>query len=63
MSFDVERKVWCGPSDPYLYGSLGIGEAIFEFMSDNPDHMIEVRSLVDFKLQNKVVKTITVDRR
>lgn len=54
MSFDAESKVWCGPCDPYLYGNMGIGEAIFEFMSDNPDHMMEVRSLIaDGGITNK----------
>lgn len=45
MSFDSESKVWYGPNDPYLYGNMSIGEAIFEFMSENPDHMMEVRCL------------------
>lgn len=53
MSFDAENKVWCGPNDPYLYGDLGMGEAIFEFMSENPDHMIEVRIEITLKkIQN-----------
>uniref|UniRef100_A0A336MWB7 CSON006986 protein n=1 Tax=Culicoides sonorensis TaxID=179676 RepID=A0A336MWB7_CULSO len=47
MSYNAETRVWSGPNDPYLYGNQGIGEAIFEFMNDNPDHMMEIRDNED----------------
>lgn len=42
MSFDFESKVWTGIASPYLFGGQGLGEVIWEFMDENPDHIMQV---------------------
>lgn len=42
MSFDSESKVWTGIVSPYLFGGQGLGEVIWEFMDENPDHIMQV---------------------
>lgn len=42
VSYDPQRKVWHGPTDPTSYKSNNVWEKILEYLTSHPDQIFQI---------------------